>query len=208
MKKSGLSYNGIANYYDFLSRLVFRKSQLNAQVHQLPYLSNCQRILIVGGGTGWILESLNVLPQTLQISYVEVSDAMLSLSKQRNTKHIVDFYNKDVELFEADEHFDAVLTPFLFDNFDEQKASAVFAHISRLLLPHSLWLYVDFHIQKESPLWHKMMLKAMHLFFGAIGAVKVKRLVDMMPYFAKAGWQLQNEKFYYAGFIKASVWHK
>jgi hypothetical protein len=46
------NYDKIAGHYDTLSRLVFFKSQVNAQINQLPYIQWDSHVLIVGGGTG------------------------------------------------------------------------------------------------------------------------------------------------------------
>jgi hypothetical protein len=44
------NYDKIAGHYDTLSRLVFFKSQVNAQINQLRYIQENSHILIVGGG--------------------------------------------------------------------------------------------------------------------------------------------------------------
>ena len=82
------NYNTIANTYDFLSRLIFQKSIVNAQVFLLNYISANSKILIVGGGTGWVLEELSKIhSEGIEITYVEKSEKMISLSKQKNIKN-------------------------------------------------------------------------------------------------------------------------
>ena len=67
------NYNKIAPVYDMLSRLVFGKAIVNAQRRLLPGLPRGEyRLLIVGGGTGWILDELGKQkPQGITIDYVE-----------------------------------------------------------------------------------------------------------------------------------------
>ena len=75
------NYNTIAGYYDFLSRTIFQRSIINAQVALLSYIKPNSTVLIVGGGTGWILEKIE--PAGLEITYVEISENMLALSRKR-----------------------------------------------------------------------------------------------------------------------------
>ena len=83
------NYDRIARYYDTLSRLVFFRSQIKAQTDQLQVIPPGSRILIVGGGTGWILEEIaKVQASGLSITYVEISEEMLRLSKERGVKDI------------------------------------------------------------------------------------------------------------------------
>ncbi|WP_431293951.1 class I SAM-dependent methyltransferase [Pedobacter sp. P26] len=110
------NYDKIANHYDTLSRLVFFKSQVNAQVNQLQYIPKDSSVLIAGGGTGWILEEITkIYPSGLKIVYVEISAKMIALSQKREFKNNqVKFVNLGIEDFSTDTVFDVVLTPFLF----------------------------------------------------------------------------------------------
>jgi ubiquinone/menaquinone biosynthesis C-methylase UbiE len=112
-------YNGIANYYDRLSRIVFQRSIIKAQAYLLEFVQDNNRILLVGGGTGWILEEISKLnKQNVSVVYVEKSAKMIELSKKRRYKNIsVEFINCPVETYTTQQQFDIILTPFVFDNF-------------------------------------------------------------------------------------------
>jgi SAM-dependent methyltransferase len=107
------NYDIIARRYDFLSRLVFRQAQVRAQVQLLAYLDDGERILIVGGGTGWILEALTAArPSGLKITYVEISANMLALAARRNYgRNEVIFVHAPVEEFVTGEPAAAKLAP-------------------------------------------------------------------------------------------------
>lgn len=205
MKKE-YSYDVIAERYDFLSRMVFFKSQVKAQANQLSWLKSCKQILIVGGGTGWILEAMNILPYKANIFYIEKAGKMIALAKQVQTKHQVHFIKADIACFEGDLQFDAVLTPFLFDNFEYEKAKTVFDKIDGLLKPSALWLFSDFYLKRQPRLWQRVLLKTMQYFFKKIGAVDVSQMVSIQPFFLRKGYRLQSQQFYYGGFIMAQVW--
>lgn len=205
------NYDKIANQYDFLSRLVFSKSQVNAQINQLKYISENSSILIVGGGTGWILEETSkFIPSGLKIVYVEISAKMIILSKARNYHdNTVEFVNLGIEDFETNQSFDVILTPFLFDNFIESSAAQVFSKLNHHLKRNGLWFLVDFSLDAEKGKWWKwMILKSMYLFFKLINIVEVTGLIDMKPYFLETKYEIIEEQFYYGSFIKASIFKK
>ena len=227
------NYDKIARYYDRLSRLVFFKSQLNAQVHQLRYLPAKGRVLIVGGGTGWILEEISrLVPEGLHLVYVEISAKMMALSKERSVAgNTIDYINLGIEDFSTEQSFDVICTPFLFDNFGEESAIKVFHQLNAMLSEEGLWFHTDFILpegmgtgekeggrkekdQNESIAaqrghwWKTAFLTMMYQFFKIVGNVEASKLINMSPYFRTAGYQLLEEKFYYKGFIQSLVLQK
>jgi len=205
------NYDKIANYYDLLSRLIFFKAQVKAQINQLKHIASGSSILIVGGGTGWILEEIaKIHSDGLHIVYVELSEKMISLSQKRNYgANDVEFINVGIEDFNSSVKFDVILTPFLFDNFSEDRAKKVFKKLDVLLKDNGLWLMVDFSLNGERGKWWKwVLLKSMYHFFKLIGIVEVTNLIDIEPYFLNARYQKIEEKLYYGSFIKADIYKK
>ena len=205
------NYDKIANQYDFLSRLVFFKSQVQAQVDQLKYIPEKSSILIVGGGTGWILEELaKVHPSGLDIVYVEISQKMIALSKTRDVgNNNVEFVHLGIEDFKTDLLFDAILTPFLFDNFVKNRAETVFHFLDSRLKKSGLWLFVDFSLNPKNGKWWKfLILKSMYVFFKLIGIVETNSLIDIHPWFKNEAYSIVNQQFYYGSFISATVYQK
>lgn len=204
------NYDKIAGHYDALSRLVFFKSQVNAQVNQLPYIQENSHILIVGGGTGWILEELSKTYTGLKIVYVEISAKMIALSQKRSYENNhVEFVNIGIEDFKTDVLFDVILTPFLFDNFAEQRAAKVFVQLNGYLKKDGLWFLVDFSLNKTNGNWWKwLLIRSMYGFFKLLGIVEAYQLIDMNSYFFKADYLIVEERLYYGSFIKATIFRK
>ncbi len=103
------------------------------------------------------------------------------------------------------QQFDVVLTPFLFDNFTQSDADGVFSTINGLLAVKSTWLYCDF--QHTGKLTHRILLRAMYLFFGLVCGVKAKQLPEM-EMFAGNGYKLAGREVFMNGFIVAKVYKK
>ncbi|KQM78807.1 hypothetical protein ASE74_12650 [Pedobacter sp. Leaf216] len=205
------NYDKIAPHYDTLSRLVFFKSQVNAQIDQLQYLPEKSNVLIVGGGTGWILEEIGkVYASGLKIVYIEISAKMIARSKKRDYRNNeVEFINLGIEEFENEFLYDVILTPFLFDNFVEQRAIQVFEKLNIYLKKDGLWFLVDFSLNKTNGNWWKwLILKSMYSFFKLLGIVEANKLINMEPFFLKAQYQIMAERLYYGGFIKATIFIK
>ena len=205
------NYDTIAPVYDFISRMVFGKAIVNAQVSLLKCLPvGDYRLLVVGGGTGWILEELaKQRPSGLTVDFVEASGEMINLARKRNCGgNSVNFIHCPIEDFEAPFLYQAILTPFVLDNFEEQKAKQVFTQLDKLLAKEGVWLYADFVYDKSnSPVWQKGLLKLMYFFFRVTAKIEVNRLVNIDTYFEK-GYSKKMEARFYSDFIKAIAYTK
>jgi ubiquinone/menaquinone biosynthesis C-methylase UbiE len=202
------NFNNSAWFYDRLSRLVYSKALISAQVYLLRYVSPNSNILIVGGGTGWILEELSKIhPSDLNITYAEVAPTMIALSQKRNigNNHVV-FINDAIENVVLVPDFDVVITPFLFDNFNEQTLQKVFNHIHSLVKPDGLWLNCDF--QLSGKWWQNVLLKSMFLFFRIVCHIEASQLPDIEKHFAMHNYKCIAQQTFFEDFIISKVYKK
>ncbi len=202
------NYDNSAWFYDRLSRMIYGQAIINSQVYLLKYIPAGSDILIVGGGTGWILEEIaNIHSSGLKITYVEISAKMMVLSRKRKTAgNQVIYINEAVENLKDQAHYDVVITPFLFDNFTEQTLQKVFAHIHSLLKPKGVWLNTDF--RPTGKWWQKILLKSMILFFRMICQIEVSRLPDVEKYFEQYGYRIIDQKSFFGEFILSTAYSK
>jgi ubiquinone/menaquinone biosynthesis C-methylase UbiE len=202
------NFNNSAWFYDRLSRLVYGKALINAQLYLINYIKPHSKILIVGGGTGWILEELTKLhPSGLDIIYVEVAADMMALSRKRNTgDNHTTFIQGAVEILNLQPDFDAIITPFLFDNFTEQTLKTVFTHLHHSLKPGSQWLNADF--QLTGKWWQQFLLKSMFVFFRIVCGIEANKLPGIEAHFNLSGYGVVGEKTFYNDFIVARVYGK
>jgi ubiquinone/menaquinone biosynthesis C-methylase UbiE len=205
------NYDHIAPYYDFLSRMVFFRTQVKAQSDQLKFIPANSKVLIVGGGTGWILEEIaKIHPSGLSIVYVEISEKMLNISRKRNTmSNQVEYIHAAAEDFETHQKFDVIITAFLFDNFSGKTILTVFNKLHQLLNAGGYWLFSDFYYNRESgKKWQYYLLKTMYIFFSKISDVEAKMLINTEDIFINHNYNAVEVQHYYAGFIKAIVYQK
>jgi ubiquinone/menaquinone biosynthesis C-methylase UbiE len=202
------SFNNSAWFYDLLSRLVYGKAIVNTQLYLLGYVQPNSKILIVGGGSGWILDEITKLyPAGLSITYVEVAPAMMALSQRRNTgSNKLVFINDAIENVALPPDFDAALIPFLFDNFTAETLQIVFNKIDSLLKPGALWLNCDF--QLTGKWWQALLLKSMFLFFRTIDKIEASELPQIEACFDRNSYSKINERTFFGDFMVARVYRK
>jgi ubiquinone/menaquinone biosynthesis C-methylase UbiE len=200
------NYNNSAWFYDRLSRIVYGRALINAQVYLLQYIPENAGVLIVGGGTGWLLEEIvKIHPSGLNITYVEVAAAMISLSKKRNTGgNKIVFINDAIENVVLTPNFDVVITPFLFDNFTDQTLQKVFNHIHLLLKPNGIWLNCDF--QLTGKWWQGLLLKSMFLLFRVLCKIEASRLPGIEKTFAANHYKIIAQESFFNDFIVSQVY--
>ncbi|WP_353717784.1 methyltransferase domain-containing protein [Dyadobacter sp. 676] len=204
------NYDRIASRYDKLSRLIFGKSIVRAQQALLPLITPPARVLVVGGGTGWIIEEMGrIHPSGLAIDYVEISSNMLELARKRDSRHNkVTFIHAAIEDYNALSSYDVIMTPFLFDNFSHVRAQKVFRKLDSMLKNGALWLFTDFHIDKGiNRLWQKALLRSMYIFFRNISQVEADQLPDMRALF-NTHFQTVFETFHFRRFIRSAAYRK
>jgi ubiquinone/menaquinone biosynthesis C-methylase UbiE len=200
------NYNKIAGVYDLISRAVYGKALVNAQVCLLKYIPANSRVLIVGGGTGWILEEIAQIHSGLTIDYVESSQKMIALSEKKDhgTNHI-NFINLPAEDYITEERYDVILTPFFFDNFKVDKIQVIFDQLNNLLKKNGIWLYVDFI--DNGRIWQKLFLKTMYLFFRITTGIETQKLINMDRFF-DPGYETIVEVLHYHNFIRSIAYQK
>ena len=203
------SYDRVARYYDFLKGVVFGNAIIASQVSLLEFIPPNSKILIVGGGTGEILEKIAELyPSRLQITYVEISERMMDISRKRNVgNHPIEFITKPVEEFTPAGIYDVIITPFLFDNFKVNKIEKIIQQLNVYLAPNGYWLYIDFNADTIKPLWQKILLKCMYTFFRILGHIEADTLVDAKVFLEEKYTRIFKSKFY-AGFIRSYAFKK
>ncbi|MCO6461590.1 MAG: class I SAM-dependent methyltransferase [Saprospiraceae bacterium] len=211
MKVTKLNYNRIARTYDFLSRIVFWGAQQKIQKGLIKWLKNGDNILIVGGGSGWILEEIAKLNLAkIKITYVEESSKMIQLTRRRQ------FQTSHVEIIQADifelkirEKFDVIFTPFLFDHFNKEESQYLFEKLNKCANKSALWINTDFSLNSGAGKWWKKIYMAIiYIFFKWAIHIKNSELTELDPIIIKKGYSKLFEKYTYMNFIHGSIWQK
>lgn len=209
--KNNNNYDSIAWCYDWLSFIVFGNSIKIAQIQMLPFIGKKNKVLISGGGTGWILEEIAKLHSSgLTITYIDVSEKMIRRSKNRKVGlNKIEFINKSIEevVFSTD-YYDVILTHFFFDNFSQSSSKNIFEKLHQSLKSGGKWLFSDFQLKERKKFWQRAMINSMYLFFKITCGIQANKLPDTDIYFYSHNYKLISAKSFYNKLIISKVFEK
>jgi ubiquinone/menaquinone biosynthesis C-methylase UbiE len=207
--KAGGDFNRIAPIYDALAFAVFGRGLQRAQAVFLNKISVDASVLIVGGGTGWLLEEVLRTCQPKRVLYLEASAQMLARASRRMVRHSVlgsvEFRVGTETSLKPAERFDVILTPFVLDLFTEKTLRARFIpQVLNTLNPGGLWLVTDFVQPRRS--WQKLLLWIMIRFFRLTAGIETQTLANWQQLLAEAGLVRTEQKTQVGDMVLAEVW--
>jgi hypothetical protein len=202
-KRIASGFDFLAPFYDVLARFVIGKNIVNAQLHFLKSFKECNHILILGGGSGWILEPLCAACPDLQIDYIELSPRMINAAEKNLGKNGYVNFIQGTESDIPNRLYDGVITNFYLDMFEEQSLNSVIDKVRKSLTSSALWVVTDF---VDGSTWNKMMLWLMYRFFRIIAWIEATHLPDWQNEMIHAGFTLSDSKKFKNGFIKSNLY--
>jgi ubiquinone/menaquinone biosynthesis C-methylase UbiE len=204
------NYSFVAPYYDYLSRIIFGDAIVIAQKFLVTFILPNSTILIVGGGTGWILEEIAKKHAAgLQIIYIDSSKKMIASARRKNFgNNKVIFINGDIREVAINYVFNIVITPFVLDNFSNSTTIKVFDKIHNSLSTGGHWLFTDFEVSEHGKLWQKHLLKAMYFFFKVACNIEATALPDTDTLFHRYRYAIVSSKTFFRNFIRSVVYCK
>lgn len=201
-------FDRIANFYDRLARLVYGQAIVKAQCHFLSQIPPGSSVLIIGGGTGWILEKIIQTASPGYICYLEASEEMIALAKAfalENLPHDltrIDFKLGTQEKLKELGAFDAVITFFFLDMFQGKRLGQVMKRLREKMNPGAIWLFADFHhpTNKFRPIAN-LLIWTMYRFFRIVAGIEAEALPDFETHFGQLSLEKMGEAAFYHGMI-------
>jgi ubiquinone/menaquinone biosynthesis C-methylase UbiE len=201
LRKTTLNtYDALAPWYDWLAKIVFGSRITDSQLVHIPLIHDGANILILGGGTGWLLEKV-LLRSPRKVWYVEASSTMISLSKKKvpDNGYVV-FVHGGLDSIPSSVKFDAVIANFFLDQFKDEEVGSILKVIDSVLVENGLLLVTDF---QDNAFWKKAFLKMMYFFFNVTGAISNRTLPEWEKRIREQGFKPTAEAVYYSAFIKS-----
>ncbi|UOQ55371.1 class I SAM-dependent methyltransferase [Hymenobacter cellulosivorans] len=212
MPSADTGFDRVAPFYDPLARLVFGDALQRAQQAALAGLPPGRpRVLIIGGGSGWVLGEVLQRRPDARVLYLEASAMMLAKSRatllQTAPQHAgqVEFRLGTERDLRPDESFDVILTFFFLDLFEPSRLQAILGALNRVRRPGAPWLLADF--RPAQTLWQRLLLRAMYRFFRLTTGISGRDMPDLHPELRNLGLQLQQQQLFFRGMVEASVFN-
>jgi ubiquinone/menaquinone biosynthesis C-methylase UbiE len=201
-------FDWIAPYYDSLARLVFGDSIKRCQLQYLGQIPPGSNVLMLGGGTGWLLGELLKANPTCRVWYVEASLRMLRQAEKlcaNQLAHQVLFIHGTERSLEqyGNVRFDSVITNFYFDLFPPRYLGEVLGSITRSMNRGSHLLVSEFVSNRW---WQRIMLFVMYRFFRATCSIEATYLPEWQGELRKFQFVECDTKPFFHGFIKSSLY--
>jgi len=202
------NFNYIAPVYDRLAGLVFGDAIRDAQRVHLKAFSAARRILIVGGGTGWLLRDVLTTSPGAQVIYLEASYKMIELSREcvnpGDAARVVFLHGKE-DLIPDGPHFDGIIANFFLDVFPESELGRVVGRFHRSLMPTGRLLVTDFVSQRR---WQRALLKVMYLFFRISAGLRNQQLPRWQSVVRAHDFSGASKHTFLHGFICSELFRK
>lgn len=214
-----ISFDKVALVYDLLAKIAFGKKIKKAQHHYLSLIPDNSHVLIIGGGTGWILTDILSLKKNIQhITYLEASVAMLDQTRQKLTIYKAshtDLHFPTITLIHGTEDdiptgndYDVIITNFFLDVFQETELQAVMQKLLISLKTNGIWLFSDFNISKKpmNGWWQGLWIKSMYWFFKITCNLNAIHLPDFAKHFYELGFTQTHSQYFFHEMMVAKVY--
>ena len=187
-------FDGIAWCYDALKKLVFGDTLDEAASHYIPGIPVGSNVLIIGGGTGRLL---NDFPEEVQITYIEKSGKMLKYARKRSSGEI-DFQHIDFLDYQPTHSFNFVVCPFFLDLFNPKLLNEVIKKIQNTLHPGGQLLVTDFSYRQS------LLISLMYKVFNVVSKISGGKILPIQNLLINSGFQLIESTTYLNGLVFSS----
>jgi tRNA (cmo5U34)-methyltransferase len=196
-------FDRLAPFYDRLAQMLYGSAIRNAQIRFLSAIPQRSRVLILGGGTGWILQELFSFRPDCEVWYIESSAKMLDMARRRSPGRRIHFMLCTTLEIPA-QAFDVIMTFFFLDLFSPMTLKKMIPEILAAAKPSALWLVADF--ANQGKWWQKLLLRIMYQFFRSTCHIDARQLPDWGPIIREAGFEKKDVESFYAGFIQSEAY--
>lgn len=198
MKTWQNGFDWLSPVYDFLARLIYGSSIQNSQSYLLKDLRAGASVLIMGGGTGWILNEIHRRQPSVTITFVDTSIGMIQRAKRRSGNIPgITFIHGNVHHVPA-KKFDVIILPFFLDMFSQNLKKEVEA-ICEMSCKDTQWLITDFISTGKA--WQNVLLFVMYRFFRIACSIEATHLPDWRGTLSQMNFSTHESKSFHNGFI-------
>lgn len=200
------NFNFIAPFYDQLAYLIYGDNLLEAKKAFFPLIPPDANVLLMGAGTGNILNDLFEKNPTVQIDFVEPSRAMIRIAQKRLLEKFqrqVNFICGDHHAIPAGKRYHVVTSFFVLDCFKQGEALEFGKAITSGLEQNGLWLFADFFYTKNK--LQRGLIWFMYRFFRVTANISADKLPDYNALMERLNFKVTGEKILLKGLIRSQI---
>jgi ubiquinone/menaquinone biosynthesis C-methylase UbiE len=194
----------IAGWYRWLEYIGFGGALQRRRTAFLRDVADARRILVLGEGDGRFLVRLVEQNGSAAIDYVDLSERMLQLARERAGSERVHFHRGDALKIPLPEgEYDLVCTHFFLDCLNDQNAAVLVDRVARASAPGARWLVSEF---REAGMWRRAIVGVLYWFFRLTTGLQTRRVVDYRPLLTQRGFQLVRQETARLGLLISELW--
>lgn len=177
----------------------------------LSQLRQMNDILIVGGGSGKILEQAIQLGISRRYVYAELSEKMIARTKARMKKHTFAEieYSTNFRSNLESRNFDCVILPFVLDCYSHSSIDIIIKSIKSGLNDKGLIIFIDFqHLSNTSAsnVLKNLFIKLLYQFFRITAQIEANGLANFDSIFLQNGFKPTYRLNRCNGWIQGTIW--
>ncbi|MBD2768560.1 class I SAM-dependent methyltransferase [Hymenobacter sp. BT664] len=203
-------FDRVAWCYDALAGLVFGPALKRAQRAALRGLpAGAPHVLILGGGTGWVLTEVLRRRPRATVLYLEASPNMLARARHRLGRESpgaapqVEFRHGTQHHLGPADRFDVIVTFFVLDCLAATEFDAALARLRAAQRPGAPWLLADFRPAGGG--WRRVLLTLMYAFFRLTTGLRARELPNLPRALGCLGLEPTTSETFFAGAVEGVV---
>lgn len=208
----GKGFNLLAPIYDGVVFLFFRKAFSRLQQQLFSDLTSAEKCLIIGGGSGEVLENAIYQKLASKYYYAELSDVMIEKTKTRisrlNHSSSIEFSNDWTTWKE--QSFNFIILPFVLDCYSETELQSLISELVSCLSPKGKILFIDFNQEPEfgyeADFAKAGLITMLYAFFNIATGISATKLPAFNSLFIAQGLIAEKRILIKKGWIQAVCW--
>jgi ubiquinone/menaquinone biosynthesis C-methylase UbiE len=194
----------IARWYRWLEYCGFGGALERRRFAFLKDAAGARRALVLGEGDGRFLAKLVEQNPQASIDYVDLSERMLELARERaGTARVTYRHSNAVTMSLPDSEYDLIVTHFFLDCLNEPGAAILIGKIAEASKPGAQWIISEF---REPGAWAHVVVSALYFFFRVTTGLRTRKLIDHRPLLVRHGLVLQREETERFGLVASELW--
>ena len=194
----------IARWYRWLEYLGFGRALERRRFAFLKSVANARRILVLGEGDGRFLVKLVEQNIHASIDYVDLSDRMLELARDRaGDERVVYHHASALELQLPEAEYDLIVTHYFLDCLNGRDAETLIAKVARSVQPSARWIVSEF---REPAAWAHVIVNSLYFFFRITTGLRTRKLIDHRPLLKRHGFTMQRCETERFGLLTSELW--